>query len=99
MSSLQVANLHLESTANNRIQYVGSNTINIVAGGANVAAVNSSTFGVTATITLPNSPFYRNITTITADYTVGTSFNEMSIGPLDIANGVTVSIDGEWTIV
>lgn len=89
----------MESTANNRIQYIGSNTVNIVAGGANVASVNSTTFGVTATLTLPNSPFYRNITTISADYTVGTTFNEMSIGPLTIANGVTVSVDGEWAII
>jgi hypothetical protein len=33
MSTLQVANLHLESTGNNRIQYMGSNTVNIYAGG------------------------------------------------------------------
>lgn len=32
MSTLQVANLHLESTGNNRIQYMGSNTVNFYAG-------------------------------------------------------------------
>ena len=33
MSKLQVANIHLESTGNNRIQYMGSNTVNFYAGG------------------------------------------------------------------
>ncbi len=44
MSTLQVANVHLESTGNNRIQYMGSNTINIYAGGV-VAAVLTPTAG------------------------------------------------------
>lgn len=49
MSTLQVANLHLESTGNNRIQYDGSNTFTMVAGGANVATVNSTTTFVLST--------------------------------------------------
>lgn len=46
MSTLQVANIHLESTGNNRIQYDGSNTFTIAAGDANVAVVNSSTINI-----------------------------------------------------
>ena len=42
MSTLQVSNVHLESTANNRIEYGGSNTVNIYAGGTNVLSANSS---------------------------------------------------------
>ena len=42
MSTLQVSNVHLESTANNRIEYSGSNTVNIYAGGTNVLSANSS---------------------------------------------------------
>jgi len=42
MSTLQVSNVHLESTANNRIEYAGSNTVNIYAGGINVLSANSS---------------------------------------------------------
>jgi len=34
MSTLQVANLHLESTGNNRIQYLGSNVVTLSTGGA-----------------------------------------------------------------
>ena len=47
MSTLQVSNIHLESTANNRIQYNGSNSYLIVAGGTTVATVNSSGLTVT----------------------------------------------------
>ena len=46
MSTLQVANIHLESTGNNRIQYSGSNTITIAAGDANVAVINSTSFTI-----------------------------------------------------
>jgi len=43
MSTLQVANVWLESTGNNRIQYTGSNTVAIVIAGANVITANSTT--------------------------------------------------------
>jgi len=46
MSTLQVANIHLESTGNNRIQYDGSNTFTIAAGDANVAVINSTSVSV-----------------------------------------------------
>lgn len=44
MSILQVSNLHFESTGNNRLQYTGSNSYNIVAGGINAATVNTTSF-------------------------------------------------------
>jgi hypothetical protein len=45
--------------------------------------------------------FYENEKTVTADYTITSSKNAMSAGPITIANGVTVTIpDGSvWTIV
>lgn len=42
MSTLQVANLHLESTANNRIQNINSTSFSIFAGGSEVISSNSS---------------------------------------------------------
>lgn len=53
MSTLQVANIHLESTANNRIQYNGSNNFTIYAGGVGVLTGNTS--GVSSSVTLINS--------------------------------------------
>ena len=41
MSTVQVANIHFESTANNRIQY-GTNTVLFYAGGANIITANST---------------------------------------------------------
>jgi len=55
MSTLQVANIHLESTGNNRIQYDGSNTFTIAAGDANVAVINSSSFGLSGTLIINGS--------------------------------------------
>lgn len=43
MSTLQVANIHFESTANNRIQS-SSNSITFFVNGSNVAGVNSTSF-------------------------------------------------------
>jgi hypothetical protein len=54
MSTLQVSNVHLESTANNRIEYAGSNTVNIYAGGT-VMISSSGT-----TVSLTNLPTYAN---------------------------------------
>jgi hypothetical protein len=46
MSTLLVANIHLESTANNRIHLTSTNTVTIVAGGSNILSVNSTSANV-----------------------------------------------------
>ena len=53
------------------------------------------------TITLTTVPNYRNTPYINANYTISNSFNEMSIGPIFIANNVTVTVDPDanWVIV
>ena len=49
--------------------------------------------------------FWENSTTVTTNYTVGTTFgaacNAVSAGPITINNGVTVTVDAgdTWTIV
>jgi hypothetical protein len=45
--------------------------------------------------------FTQNDTTVTTNTTIDTSKNWMSIGPITIANGVTVTINSgaRWTIV
>lgn len=42
MSTLQVANIHFESTQNNRVQYFGSNNLALVVGGANAIVSNTT---------------------------------------------------------
>lgn len=60
-------------------------------------ATNIATSGTVKT----TSPFFLNTKTINSNYTVAASDNAMSAGPIEIANGVTVTINdgGEWTIV
>lgn len=43
MSTLQCSNIHLESSANNRLQYLGTNTIAVVVGGTNSFVANTTT--------------------------------------------------------
>ncbi len=56
---------------------------------------------VSSTITLAAVPNYRNTPNIASDYTISNTFNEMSIGPININNGVTVTVDNNasWVIV
>lgn len=70
MSTLLVANIHLESTGNNRIQFNGSNSFSIVAGGTNWATVNSTVMTVNGGIQSRNlvvSPQTANYTLTAAD--------------------------------
>jgi hypothetical protein len=52
-------------------------------------------------ITMDNNPFIRMKPNITQNYTVNTTYNEMSIGPITINNGVTVTVNSgaTWTVV
>lgn len=56
MSTLQVANIHLESTGNNRIQVTSSNTVSIVAGGSNTLSVNSTAVNTNGQFTVNGAP-------------------------------------------
>ena len=48
MSTLQVANLVFESTGNTWIQYVGTNTVNIVAANTTMMSINSTSISFQA---------------------------------------------------
>ena len=63
--------------------------------------VTASTITATDSITLTTKPFFRNVPTIAADYTVTTDYNEMSIGPITINSGVTVTVNSgaTWTVI
>lgn len=52
-------------------------------------------------VTLTGSPFVRNIPTISSNYTISPTYNEMSIGPITIGVGVSVIVQSgaTWTIV
>jgi hypothetical protein len=63
---------------------------------------NAATSAMLAgTVTLATVPNYRNSTTIASNYTITATYNEMSIGPITINSGVTVTVDtnANWVIV
>ena len=85
MSTLQVANIHLESTGNNRIQYDGSNTFTIAAGDANVAVVNSTSVSVSTDMSVDGNTT-ANTLTITGDTTA------------NAVNATSVSVSGTQVV-
>ncbi len=65
------------------------------------SAIPTSKLDVSGQITLSSSPFVRNIPTISSNYTVTSTYNEMSVGPITVGAGVTVTVNSgaTWTIV
>jgi hypothetical protein len=79
MSTLQVANVHLEPTQNNRIQYIAPNTFTMYAGGVGTLAVNSTAIAVGANV-------IANTTTLKVGNTTLSTTNAIY--------GGTVSVNG-----
>lgn len=46
-----------------------------------------------------NVPLYLNSNTISANYIIDGSTNAVSAGPITIASGVTVTVNGNWSVV
>ena len=91
------ADLSTISTATASVVNAGTATISANLGvGGNVITTGSSYANNFST-----SLFYLNARTISANATVAATDNAMSVGPITIANGVTVTVasGGEWSIV
>jgi len=56
---------------------------------------------IDGSVSVRNTPFYRNTSTISSNYTITSAYNEMSIGPITINEGITVTVNsgGTWTII
>jgi hypothetical protein len=61
----------------------------------------TASWATIATGNTTNKGMWENSNTIDADYTITTNYNAMSIGPLTVASGVTVTIpdDSNWIIL
>ena len=82
-------------------QVVYKNSSNNAAGDADLT-FDGTNLTVGGFVTLDTEkPFWRNSTTITSNTTVTTSYNWMSIGPITINSGVTVTVNSgaTWTVV
>ena len=51
--------------------------------------------------TLNTQPFFRSTPTISTNFTITSNYNTMSIGPVTINNGITVTVNSgaQWTVV
>lgn len=47
------------------------------------------------------TPFFMNVQTISANFTINNGYNAMTIGPITINSGITVTVgSGEvWTVI
>ena len=99
VSGILTATLIGNVTGNTTGTHIGNVTGNTT--GSHIGNVTATTITASDSITLTTKPFFRNIPTIAADYTVTTNYNEMSIGPITINNGITVTVNSgaTWTVV
>ena len=99
VSGILTASLVGNVTGNTTGVHIGNVTGNTT--GSHIGNVTATTITTTDSITLTTKPFFRNVPTIAADYTVTTDYNEMSIGPITINNGITVTVNSgaTWTVV
>ena len=99
VSGILTASLVGNVTGNTTGTHIGNVTGNTT--GSHIGNVTATTITATDSITLTTKPFFRNIPTIAADYTVTTSYNEMSIGPITVNSGITVTVNSgaTWTVV
>ena len=48
---------------------------------------------------ITTSPIRKHSNTISTDTTIASTENAVSGGPISIASGITVTVDGDWTVV
>jgi hypothetical protein len=82
-------------TIQSNLSVTGTATLPTIGGNTSI----TGTVTANGPMTLSQSPFYRNVTTIASNYTIATTHNEMSAGPITINNGITVTVNGDWSIV
>lgn len=89
-----VANVTGNLTGNHTGNIIGNFT-------ASGTATISGDFATAGRITLTSQPFFRNVPNIVSDYTITSTYNEMSIGPITVQTGVTVVVNSgaTWSIV
>lgn len=88
-------------TAITTINFIGESitATSPTAGIVSITVSAASTFD--GPISLDVEPFFRNVPTITMNRTITTAYNEMSIGPITINSGVTVTVNSgaTWTVI
>lgn len=62
---------------------------------------NAVAVGATGPLALNVVPFFQNSETVASNFTIVGTLNTMSIGPITINTGVTVTVNtgGYWTVI
>lgn len=70
------------------------------AAAAAASALAAASYASTAQATNPDSPIRINPRKITADFTIASTYNAASVGPISISEGVTVTVsdNATWSI-
>jgi len=70
------------------------------AAAAAASALAAAAYASTAQATNPDSPIRLNPRKITADFTVASTYNAASVGPITISEGITVTVsdNATWSI-
>lgn len=99
MSTLQVANIHLESTGNNRIQFLGTNSYAIVAGGVNLTTVNTTSMSVNGSIIANGSITSANLSVraLTTNYTL-TNTDSGSVLTVSNTAATTITVPADLPV-
>ena len=67
------------------------------AAAAATSAAQAGVYAAQAQVTNPDTPIRTNLRTFAADFTLGSAYNAVSIGPITIAQGVTVTVQDNAT--
>jgi hypothetical protein len=80
--------------------YVAAQSPVTNAAAAAASAVLAAAYASTAQATNPDSPIRLNPRKITADFTVASTYNAASVGPIEISEGVTVTVsdNATWSV-
>jgi hypothetical protein len=99
-SNVNIRSLNVSFTSNLSELNVSSTSNLSQLNVSGISSLSDQVFSA-GTISLTNNPFVRNTPIITSNYGISSSFNEMSVGPITIQTGVTVTVNSgaTWSIV
>lgn len=103
MSVLQVANIHLDSTANNRIQYGGTNNINIIVGSTTALTANTTQLTASLPVSVGSNVSVNTSSIFVGNSTINTSITSdalrigNSTATFTVASNGNVGIGGNTT--
>jgi len=76
-----------------------ANTVVTLTGNQTIAGTKTFSSPTVAAGFYNSGAFYKNASIVSTNTTIPSGENWMSVGPVEIASGTAVTVDGEWVIV